>query len=188
MAKATNTEAIERASGMSWSAWAELLESKGGERLSHAELAKVAGVRWRELGVDSPDWWAQGVAVAYEQAIGRRRPGQRSDGRHEVSVSKTFGRDLDHTLETWAAVAGGAAPFRGVSTDEAPTTSASEKWRYWRATLVDGTKVQATIGLRGTGKPYAAVTHAGFESGDETDEWKTYWRGLLADAASNAGA
>lgn len=186
MAKAANTAAIERASGMRWAEWSALLTERGGDALSHPELAAVAHERLAELGVDSAGWWAQGVAVAFEQEIGRRKPGQRGDGSHEFSVSKTFGRDLDHALETWAGVAASAAPFRGVSPAAEPTTSASEKWRYWRATLDDGTKLEATIGARANGAAYLALAHTGFADDVELADWKAYWKGLLAEAASTA--
>lgn len=188
MAKATNTDAIETASGQDWQSWVAYLKRKNGETLSHAALAAAAKERLHELNVESPDWWAQGIAVAFEQAIGRRKPGQRADGTHELSVSKTFGRDLDHTLEVWSAIAAEAAPYRGVTTATEPQTSSTEKWRYWRATLEDGTKVQATIGLRENGKSFAAFTHAGFDDDGEIDEWKAYWRYLLAAAAARAKA
>lgn len=193
MVKATNTDAIEQASGQDWPTWTAHLDALGGEDLDHAALAAAAATRLRELGTSSPDWWAQGIAVAYEQAIGRRAPGQRADGTHEVSVSKTFGRDLDHALEAWGAAmaqtgdgsaSGDGGEHRGVALGEAQVTT-SEKWRYWRAEFADGTKLLATIGLRANGKPYAAVTHSAFADGDGLPEWKAYWRERLADAAAH---
>lgn len=185
MVKATSTTAIERASGLGWSSWTRHLDSLGGASLSHAQLAAAAKQRLTELGVERSDWWAQGIAVAYEQAIGRRAPGQRADGSHEMSVSKTFGRDLDHTLETWIATVADAADHRGLASGAATVTS-SEKWRYWRTVFTDGTKLVVTIGLRANGKPYAAVTHSGFDGGDRIEAWATYWRERLADAAVRA--
>lgn len=185
MVKATNTDAIEKASGQDWATWRAQLDALGGATLSHADLANAAATRLSELGVESADWWAQGIAVAYEQAIGRRAPGQRADGTHEVSVSKTFGRDLDHTLEAWSAVMAEADEHRGKTLSE-PQVSSTEKWRYWRAEFDDGTKLLATIGWRSNGKPYAAVTHSAFASGDGLPEWKTHWRDLLSAAAARA--
>ena len=39
-------------------------------------------------GVDG--WWAQGITVGYEQAHGRRLPGQQADGTFSVTVTKTI--------------------------------------------------------------------------------------------------
>lgn len=184
MARAANTAAIEKSTGMSWSEWSSLLTGLGGAALDHGELAAAANVRLTELGVENAAWWAQGVAVAFEQEIGRRRPGQRADGTFEFAVSKTFGRDLDEALAAWAAVARDAAPFRGVGLADEPTTSSTDAWRYWRASLDDGTRLEATIGRRSNGAAYTALAHAGFDDEADLDAWKAYWKTLLAEAAS----
>ena len=76
-------DAVVRATGRSRTAWHDLLTTAGAHDWSHARTAA-----WlvAEHGVD--DWWAQGIAVGYEQHTGRRKPGQRADGTFEASASR----------------------------------------------------------------------------------------------------
>lgn len=188
MVQKADTAALERVSGMSWAQWCDTFAQEGGEALSHRDLARIAQEHLEAAGVDNPGWWAQGAAVAYEQHVGRRQPGQRADGTHEVSVSKTFGRDLDHALAVWSEVAGESAPFRGAAIAGEPSTSATEKWRYWRATLDDGTNVVMTIGSRPNGAAYGTVAVRGLPDADAAQQWRECWRGVLDAAAARAQA
>lgn len=92
-------EAVERATGRPRAAWFERLDADGAAAWSHAEIARrlVDG-----YGVDG--WWAQGITVAYEQARGIRRPGQRQDGTFEVGVSRMLALDPVEALRRVAAV------------------------------------------------------------------------------------
>lgn len=43
--------------------------------MNHTDMAKIAYEKIMERGINkSPEWWAQGVTIAYEQYIGRRKP------------------------------------------------------------------------------------------------------------------
>ena len=59
-----------------------------------------------------PDWWAQSIAVRYEQARGMPLPGQQPDGTFSVAVSRSLRGDplelLDLAVERLAEFAGGA--------------------------------------------------------------------------------
>ena len=68
-----------------------------------AGLAAAAHTLFRGK-VDNAGWWAQTAAVAYEQQIGRRVPGQLGDGTFQVSVSKTVPgsrRDSGSSVCSW---------------------------------------------------------------------------------------
>lgn len=73
--------------------WHVELDAAGGQRLGHTAIAA-----WLvEHGVDR--WWAQGVAIGYEQARGLRIPGQRSDGTFAVSASRQIPGEREAVLD-----------------------------------------------------------------------------------------
>lgn len=79
--------------------WHALLDDEGAASWEHPEIAT-----WlqREHHVDG--WWAQGIAIGYEQARGLRIPGQQSGGLFAASASRTLegsAREvLDHAIAT----------------------------------------------------------------------------------------
>lgn len=151
--------------------------SAGGESLSHRELAAVAAELF--TGVDNPDWWAQGAAIAYEQQIGRRLPGQRADGSFAVTVSKTLPGDPDGALAVFEALMAGRSALGAVPFAEAPATSRTEKWRYWRVPLADGTRGAVTIGTRRPGASGVAVEVSRLTDPEAVEAWREHVRSLL---------
>ena len=99
--KPISTAAIEKGTARSWQDWLAFLEEIGADRLSHKEIAE----RVAATG-DASGWWSQSIAVAYEQRIGRRRPGQRSDGTYQASASRTIPGTRDEALVAWSALTG----------------------------------------------------------------------------------
>jgi len=169
------TEAVEKGTGRSWSDWLAFFERIGAERVDHAELARAI----EEEGV-ATGWWAQAVAIHYEQAVGRRVEGQTGDGKFAANASRTVPGDLDTGLERWLALVAGDDAFDGVPFDAEPSVSATEKWRYWRCALVDGSRVQVTVSAKDGGKVVVAVQHERLESMEARDRWKAYWKARLA--------
>ncbi|WP_300342248.1 hypothetical protein [Nesterenkonia sp.] len=174
-----STAGIERASGISWDEWVALLDEAGAEKLKHAQIAEIT---YREMPehVSSRGWWAQGVAIAYQHHKGLRIPGRSSTGDFAASASKTYPGDKDAALTRWQQVVEGQDSFGGVPLEEAPTTSATEKWRYWRAKLADGTRVAVTISDKPGGKSTVAVQHSKLASADQITTWKSVWKEVLA--------
>ncbi|HEY9497520.1 MAG TPA: hypothetical protein VIQ78_00665 [Terrimesophilobacter sp.] len=78
-------ERLRAATGRVRAEWHALLDAAGAAGWTHPEIA-----RWlyETQGVDG--WWAQGITVGYEQAHGRRLPGQQADGTFSVTVTKTI--------------------------------------------------------------------------------------------------
>jgi hypothetical protein len=135
-----NLEAIEKATGKRWVDWLKLLERLHARELFHAEIVQKVS---EHEGVTN--WWSQTIAVAYEQQIGRRQPGQTSDGKYHVAVSRTVDGTLDEALRKWLTVIAGRQRFSGVSIKSAPTISRSGKFRYWRCGLDDGSRVSVGV-------------------------------------------
>ena len=104
--KPINTAAIEKGTGRSWEDWLAFLKSIDAEKLSHKEIAE----RVAATG-DATGWWSQSIAVAFEQSIGRRVPGQDNDGTFQVSATKTLPGTMDEALVAWAALVGDRKEF-----------------------------------------------------------------------------
>ncbi len=174
------SRAIETGTGITWSRWLTILEPHAA--LDHTALADCALAAIRSEGSSqNPEWWAQNVTVAFEQHIGRRVVGQKCDGSFSAGVSKTLPGTMDDVLERIAAATKDANTFADTPTDGTPTTSATDKWRYWRVKLADGSRVTITIQTKPSGdKSVAAVNHDKLPSAQVIDERKAWWREFLA--------
>lgn len=178
MVKAHSTAGIEETSGRSWENWVALLDEAGAEKLKHSEIATLSYENMPEH-VSNRGWWAQGVAIAYQHQKGLRVPGQSSAGDFSANASKTLPGDKDVALSRWLEVVDGREEFGEVPLEEEPTTSSTEKWRYWRAALADGSRVSVTISEKPGGKSTLAVQHSKLESAGDIDRWKPVWKEIL---------
>lgn len=180
MTKASNIAAIEKATGTGWDAWVEFLDGVGGQELTHQDLARHAHGQLLQVHPNA-GWWAQNVTVAYEQHIGRRQPGQSCDGGFAVGVSRTFGGSMDEALEAWCALVDGRGEFSGIPLEKEPSTSATGKWRYWRAALADGSRVSLDIHQKAPGKAGMGINHTKLDSAETVEHWRAFWRGLFKE-------
>lgn len=173
-------QAIETGTGIIWSHWLTILEPHA--TLDHTALADRALAAIRSEGSSqNPEWWAQNVTVAFEQHIGRRVVGQKCDGSFSGGISKTLPGTMDDVLERITAATEDADTFANTPTSGAPTTSATDKWRYWRVKLADDSRVTITIQTKpGGDKSIAAVNHDKLPSAQVIDERKVWWREFLA--------
>lgn len=83
-------DAIERATGVRWETWLAHFAQAGANNQPHAEIVKIA----KQLMPDAlrnPDWWAQGVAIAFEHQLGLRVPGGIFD-RHVSAERESYAR------------------------------------------------------------------------------------------------
>ncbi len=171
-------EAIQAATGRTRGQWVELLDSLGARTLSHAEIAKKLSAD----GLIASGWWCQTVTVEYERAIGRRAEGEKAAGEFAASASRSFpAADLDGALEKWTGLADSRSDFDGVAPAGPSETSASDKWRYWRVNLDDGSKIVAAIHTRKPGQATLAISHERLPDADAVTRWKTFWKTLLAE-------
>ncbi|MHA3683388.1 hypothetical protein ACXR2T_13050 [Leucobacter sp. HY1910] len=176
--RATSVPSIERATGRTWASWLELFAAQGAEKLGHAAIAKIARAALPD-DLQSVDWWAQGVAIAFEQHTGLRVPGQGSDGLFRVSASRTLVLDRDAAIDAWVAVHGGAAEHRGFAVQK-PRRSRTEKRSFWRFDLDGMGRVEVSATPKGDDRVTLSVNHDGMPSGEEVEQWRVYWKGLLA--------
>jgi len=173
---AANDEAIVAATGRPWAGWLAVLREAGAEALSHTDIARRL---YEQHGV--PGWWAQNLTVRFEQEIGRRVPGQGCSGDFQASASATRDGDLDAVFASWIAHIGEPAELDGVVLEEPPATSATEKWRYWRARLDDGGRVAVHFSRKGPDKVLVGVSHDTLASAEAVLRWRAFWRARLGD-------
>ena len=176
--RAESIPAIERATGREWSAWVALFEAQGARSLGHGEIARIARAAMPD-DLQNPDWWAQATAIAYEQHTGLRVPGQSSGGDFRVSVSRTLPLDRDAAIEAWVSAHGERAEHLGHAPGE-PRPSRTEKRSFWRFPLDGAGRVEVSATPKGD-KCILGVSHTGLADGDRIEEWRAYWKALLAE-------
>jgi hypothetical protein len=173
MARSISPEAIQNGTGRSWDEWLAFFASVGAEQLTHHEIVEIAA----ESG--APPWWRQMVTVAYEQHIGRRRPGEDGDGAFNVSANKTLMGTIDEALAQWIELVGHRDEFDGVAISRGPAASSTEKWRYWRCGLSDGSRLVVNIYAKTPAKSAISVQHEKLESEELVEQWRNYWKATL---------
>lgn len=176
MVRTMNVAALENGTGKSWSEIEQYLAGIGADQLSHKEIAG----KLHEDGI-AEAWWAQSVTVAYEQQIGRRVPGQDCNGEYSVSVSKTIIGELDDALRVWQEHVGSAEAFSAIDISRGPERSSTEKWRYWRCGLSDGSRVNVNIYQKAAGKAALSIQHERLESSEQVEHWRAFWKDYVRD-------
>jgi hypothetical protein len=176
-------EAVFKATGKHLKDWFAILRKMGAAKMTHKEIALALHQKHKV-----PGWWSQMVTVEFERETGKRQLGQTCYGDFQVTVTKTVSGSLDQALQVWQKMAAGHTGFSGVSFEGKPAVSKSEKWRYWRVPLSDGSRVVAVIGVRGPGKSQIAINHEKIQSRDSADGWRTFWKSFLQGPAAGAAA
>ena len=163
------------ATGKSIDEWFVWLDGIGARDLPHAGIVG----RIRESGLES-GWWAQGIAVAYEQHIGRRRPGQDSSGAYAVSVTRTMASTPDALLRRWRSRMDPRGEIDGVEFQGEASASVTPKRHYWRRALADGSRVVAALEPKTDGKALLTVSHEKLGSPKQVERWRKAWKEELA--------
>ncbi len=176
MVKPMNIDGIAEATGKSWDWWCKALEKSGAENLNHAEIAKLVPTLHAVSG-----WWAQGVTVAFEQHIGRRVPGQMSDGSYSASITRIVHTAPAASFKTWKAFAADVPKLGSAKVDGTPKTSETPVSRNWRCALSDGSRVAVSFSAKVGSKTLVAVEHRKLPSPTALAESKDIWRKLFAD-------
>jgi hypothetical protein len=167
-------EAVKAATGRDWAEWRRTLDSLGAAQLTHQEIVGVVS----NHGVGR--WWQQMVTVGYERLTGKRAAGQRCDGAFSANASRTLAGDKDVALAKWIAVVEGMTEFDGIFAASEPRQSQSEKWRYWRIDLENGSKVSVMFSDKAGGKSVIAVDHERLADQEAVGRAKAFWKPLLA--------
>jgi len=167
-------DAVRAATGKAWADWFDLLDAAGAARWTHPEIARWLG---REHGV--PDWWCQSVTVGFEQARGRRLPGQRADGTFEVSASTTLPLEQQAALDAVVSAVS-ASLGRAPSAESREVTFITARWK-----LGGRESLLATANPTKTGRTSVSLTHQRLAESADAAPAKAAMRDWLAAAASN---
>ena len=169
---------VSEATGRTLGEWFAILDDRGARDLPHKEIARLLK---DDHGV--PGWWSQSVTVEYEKSIGRRETGQRQSGDFEANATRTLPVTTDEALDSWLARLPPAEPLRafdGVAFTDEPSTSRTERRRYWRVRLQDGSRVTVYFSAKPDGKgARIAVQHGKLAGRPDVDRWKVFWRAYL---------
>jgi hypothetical protein len=176
---ATNSriQAVERATGRSWDEWLEYMARIGAKDLTHHQIA-TAVIGELDGKVDNLGWWARSTAVAYEQHIGRRVPGQRPDGTFQTSVSKSTTLGMAALMEAWKRFAAGSPDVDGLIEGEV-RVSGTDKRITGRAKASEGESVIVISEPKKNGLASLVVQHLGSPTLERNDEVKELWRGIV---------
>lgn len=175
-AQKMSDEKLKAATGRTRADWHEVLDAVGAREWKHPAIAT-----WLqdEQGVDG--WWAQGITVGFEQAIGRRLPGQTADGTFSVSVTKTVNNTRESVVE-------GVLTMLTDHLGEPSTLSPDSLYATarWKA---DGHTTVAAIAEPKSGKTIISLTRAKIVDGGTLGAAKAELRKILdnLDASGASG-
>ncbi|NTW38797.1 MAG: hypothetical protein HGA44_02745 [Cellulomonadaceae bacterium] len=162
-------ELVRTRTGRGRDEWFADLDALGAVGWTHTVIAA-----WLvDQGVDG--WWAQSVTLGYEQARGRRVPGQRADGTFETTVTKTLPAPLD-TAVRWLTDPELRAAWLDVEVDERGSTPGKRvRWG-----LPDGSRVTVHLLDLPPGRSRFAVQHQALAGADAVTTAKHEWAARLA--------
>jgi hypothetical protein len=183
-AMATNSriEAVERATGRSWDDWLAWMTSIGAERLSHHEIASAL-IPELDGKVDNVGWWAQATAVAYEQYVGRRVPGQRPDGTFQTSVSRSTSLSMEALIQAWTDFAAADQDVLDRITGDVRVSGTANRIT-WRTKGRDGTSLMVISEPKKDGTASLVVQVLGTATLDDNVEAKETWTAITARFAA----
>ena len=175
--KANSIASIERATEKTWQTWLQVFGAANAENLAHPEIVSLVRAEL-PLTLQNPDWWAQGVAIAFEQHAGLRVPGQSSTGEYRVGASRTVQFERDAAIERWVQLWGEAdhlgQPVFNVR------RSRTEKRTFWRAQLGDVGKLEVAAAAKGDDKAIVSTELTRLRSPDQIGEWRAHLKQCLA--------
>jgi hypothetical protein len=175
---ATRRRWIEQTTGIPLDEWFDRLDRAGAQSMSHHEIWKWLA----DAGYLSDGMLREGVTIAYEQRIGRREPGQSCEGDFPATATRVLSCTLDEALERWLHRVEGVIEFNGVEVQGQPKTSRTEKFRYWRAKLADGTQLNVSIYRQPDGRISLGVQHRPHSDRATADLWRAFWRAFVKEA------
>lgn len=178
MIKNARMAPIERATKRSWDEWLTFLDGIDAKNLDHLAIATKVSEELDGV-IDNPGWWAQSVTVAYEQYIGRRLPGQRSDGTFEMSVSKATDLGMKELMEKWTSFAAEDKEILDMLNGEA-RVSGTDKRLTWRVKAKDGSALMVTSEPKQNDKASIIITQMRLHTQDLKDEAKMKWSAIVA--------
>lgn len=169
-------ETLREATGKDWPQWFAVLDAWGAATRGHTEIARHLR---EEHAVDG--WYAQSVAVGYEQERGLREVGQSSTGDWRTSGSKTIAASAARVIESFTddGVRGRWLP------DADFTLRTHRPAKSLTADLKDATgavsRLSVGVTVKGPAKTLVGVRHEKLADAAEVAAYKAFWRERLAE-------
>lgn len=177
MATNPRIQPIERATHRTWDEWLAFMEGIDAKNLSHHAIAThLLGELDGKL--DNIGWWAQSIAVAYEQYIGRSIPGQRPDGTFQTSVSKATKLGMQELMDKWTAFAAGDQAVLDLVGGNVKV-SGTDKRITWRTKGRDGSDIRIASEPKKDGAASIIVQHMGLASHELNMDAKANWTSIV---------
>ncbi|CCG01857.1 hypothetical protein [Blastococcus saxobsidens] len=170
---------VERATNRSWDEWLRFMDGIGAENLDHRAIALKV---YEELDgtMEQAGWWTQSVTVAYEQHVGRRIPGQRSDGTFQLSVSRSTPLGMQDLMDRWQEFAAADEAVHGIVVDGEPRISGTDRRITWRTKARDGSSVVVTSEPKKNGTASLVVNQVGLATPELNDGARERWVAVVS--------
>lgn len=172
-------DVLREATGKDWPQWFAVLDAWGATARNHTEIARH--VR-EDHGVDG--WYAQSVAVGYEQERGLREVGQSSTGEWRTSGSKTIAASSAKVIEAFAdeAVRRRWLPDADLTLrTHRPAKSVTADFKDAEGTT---SRISVTLTVKAPEKTVVGVGHEKLRDAAEVAAYKVFWRERLAELKS----
>lgn len=172
-------DVLREVTGKDWPQWFAVLDAWGATSRNHTEIARH--VR-EDHGVDG--WYAQSVAVGYEQERGLREVGQSSTGEWRTSGSKTIAASPAKVIEAFAdeAVRRRWLPDADLTLrTHRPAKSVTADFKDAEGTT---SRISVTLTVKAPEKTVVGVGHEKLRDAAEVAAYKVFWRERLAELKS----
>ena len=163
-----STTAVATATGHGWNYWLKALDKAGASTLPHGEIAKLLS---KTLGIKHP-WWVQMVAVAYEQARGKRQPRERKKG-FAATVSRTVSVPITALYAAWEE------GCRGDWLPDAIEVRRATRNKSMKITWPDGSGIDVSFYDKGGNKAVVAVEQTQLPDPSAVEVARNLWGSAL---------
>ncbi|WP_371529309.1 DUF4287 domain-containing protein [Streptomyces sp. NBC_01283] len=170
-----SAEALREATGKTWTQWFALLDAWDGTSHTHTEIARH--IR-EEHGTDG--WYAQSVAVGYEQERGLREVGQSSTGAWRTSGSKTIATSAARAIEAFTDETVRARWLPGIDLTLRTHRPAKSVTADFKDTTGTTTRISVGITVKTPEKTTVAIGHEKLRDAAEVATYKKFWHERLS--------
>lgn len=171
--QAVADDSVAARTGRTREQWFALLDRWDAHTRPHPEIA-----RWLVQTHGVPGWWAQNITVAYEQARGLRKPGQRRSGEYATSASKTVGAAAERVTEAFTDPRLRERWLPGVDLEVRAVRPGKSVRALW-----PGGRARVNVGLvvKGPDKTAISVQLEKLPDAEAMAELRALWRERLVD-------
>lgn len=161
------SEAVMKATGKAWEQWLAILDKAGAVKMPHKQIAQLLDSKFAV-----PGWWAQMLALGYEQARGLRQAYQKADG-FAATASKTMNASLDRLYDAWHDSRLREFWLPGAPLDVRRSTDGKSMRITW---TLGNSNVDVNFYAKGADKSSVHVEHSKLSDAETVAAQKAYWQ------------